>query len=116
MSEPVAVAEDLDHAASVIEHPNSRAGADWQSLAALLRQAGALIRALMTPWRTSEEAAAHVRMSARTLEGYRSAGGGPVYHRTEGGKVLYHRRDLDLWVSKGRAAHTPEEKLSGQSK
>jgi hypothetical protein len=78
----------------------------------MLRAAAALVRGLMTPWRNSDEAAAHVRLSARTLERYRTGGGGPVYHR-QGGKVLYHRADLDAWIAKTRAAHVAGEKLGG---
>jgi hypothetical protein len=65
-----------------------------------------------TPWMTSAEAAAYVRCSPRTLEGYRNAGGGPVYHRS-GGRVFYHRDDLDAWRHCGRAENTLQERLSG---
>lgn len=67
----------------------------------------------VTPWMTSVEAAAYLRCSRRTLEGYRTAGGGPIYHRT-GGRVFYHRDDLDAWRKQGRAGHTAEEKLDGR--
>ena len=115
IADPVKAAEDLDYLARVVGHPNSRAGADWETIADDLRNTGALIRALMSPWRDTEEAAAHVRLSARTLEGYRRAGGGPVYHR-QGGKVLYHRADLDQWIGRHRFAHSSEERISANSK
>lgn len=68
---------------------------------------------IFTPWMTTAEAAAYLRCSRRTLEGYRNVGGGPEYCRT-GGRVFYHREDLDAWRRAGRAAHTTEEKLGGR--
>jgi hypothetical protein len=75
--------------------------------------APASARASDTPWMTSAEAAAYVRCSPRTLEGYRNAGGGPVYHRSGRGRVFYHRDDLDAWRRAGRAENTLQERLAG---
>ncbi len=65
-----------------------------------------------TPWMTAVEAAAYVRCSPRTLEGYRRIGGGPAYHR-HGKRVFYNRADLDDWRARGRASNTLQERLSG---
>lgn len=48
---------------------------------------------------TTMEAAAYVRLSPRTLEGYRSRGTGPAYARSGGLRVVYRRADLDAWVA-----------------
>jgi hypothetical protein len=50
---------------------------------------------------TTIEAAAYVRLSARTLEGFRCEGCGPRYFKLGTGKrakVVYRREDLVAWV------------------
>ncbi|WP_200956709.1 helix-turn-helix transcriptional regulator [Tsuneonella troitsensis] len=51
---------------------------------------------------TTEEAAARWSMSARTLEGWRDKGIGPIYHKI-GSRVRYHVDDIErfekLWRS-----------------
>ena len=49
------------------------------------------------------EAAAWLGLSPRTLERYRSAGGGPAFHRF-GGCVRYRREDLEAWAATCRVA------------
>lgn len=68
-----------------------------------------------SPWMTTEEAAAYVRLSARTLEGLRNKGGGPAYHRQGARTVFYHRDDLDAWRRQGRAEHTTQERAAGRA-
>ena len=49
------------------------------------------------------EAAARRGLSPRTLERFRSAGGGPAFHRF-GGCVRYRREDLEAWAPGRRVA------------
>jgi hypothetical protein len=67
-----------------------------------------------SPWLTTEEAATHLRLGKRTLEGYRSKGGGPTYYRQLGKLVFYSREDLDAWRQQGRALHTAQERIEGR--
>lgn len=46
---------------------------------------------------TNDEAAAHLRLSPRTLEKLRVLGGGPRF-RKFGRRVLYSLADLDAWA------------------
>ena len=47
---------------------------------------------------TTEEAAAHCRLSPRTLEKFRCVGGGPRYLK-RGRRVLYPPLDLAEWMT-----------------
>ena len=58
-----------------------------------------------SPFLTVDEAAAYLRLTARALENFRQAGGGPIY-RKHGGKVVYHKDDLDAWSKELRYAHS----------
>jgi len=51
---------------------------------------------------TTEEAAEHLLVSPRTLEGWRHAGKGPAFVRLAGtrSRVLYRKVDLDTWLAK----------------
>ncbi len=49
-----------------------------------------------SPFLYAEEAASYLRLSDRTLEFYRTHGGGPAY-RKHGHRVVYHRAELDSW-------------------
>lgn len=71
--------------------------------------------AFTSPWMTTDEAAAYVRLSVRTLEGMRAKGGGPAYHRQGARTVFYHRDDLDAWRRQGRAEHTAQERAAGRA-
>jgi hypothetical protein len=46
---------------------------------------------------TNDEAAAHLRLSPRTLEKQRVQGGGPRF-RKFGRRVMYALADLDVWA------------------
>lgn len=51
---------------------------------------------------TTEEAAALVRLSPRTLERLRLTGDGPKFHKVGPGKqsrVLYQREELEGWLT-----------------
>ena len=51
---------------------------------------------------TTEEAAALVRLSPRTLERLRLTGDGPKFHKVGPGKqsrVLYQREELEVWLT-----------------
>ena len=47
---------------------------------------------------TTEEAAQYLRLSKRTLEGFRSRGGGPTFRRKGRNIVRYLKKDLDAWL------------------
>ena len=51
------------------------------------------------------EAAAMLRVSARTLDRYRSAGGGPAYFAF-GHRIVYERADLAAWAAGRRCRDT----------
>lgn len=56
---------------------------------------------------TTKEAAAFLRLSPRTLEGLRSKGGGPRFHKLGRGmrtRVLYYLDDLLEWMGTGHTA------------
>lgn len=56
---------------------------------------------------TPAEAAANLALSKRTLENFRTRGGGPVFRRF-GGAVRYHRDDLAAWANAGKRRSTSE--------
>ena len=56
---------------------------------------------------TTDEAAACVRLSGRTLEQYRVTGGGPVYLKL-GRLVFYEKRALDDWLELRRRRSTSD--------
>lgn len=60
-----------------------------------------------TGFMDTQQAAAWLRLSHRTLEGYRVSGGGPAFHRF-GNRVRYRRSDLDAWAAKRRATTTAQ--------
>lgn len=49
-----------------------------------------------SPFMTVDEAAHFLKLTRKTLDNFRWAGGGPKY-RKHGGRVLYHRDELDSW-------------------
>lgn len=56
---------------------------------------------------TTDEAAAVVALSRRTLEGLRVRGGGPVYRR-HAGRVVYCLADLIAWSEQSRRRSTSD--------
>ena len=56
---------------------------------------------LESPFVFAAEAARYLRLSVRALENFRATGEGPPY-RKHGGRVVYHRDDLDLWSARRR--------------
>lgn len=61
-----------------------------------------------SPYLTVAEAAAYLRLNTRTLDNMRGRGVGPIYCK-HGGRVVYHRDDLDTW-SKSSRRHSSGEK------
>jgi excisionase family DNA binding protein len=61
----------------------------------------------MTRLLTCREAAVALRLSQRTLERLRVAGGGPAYSKL-GRRVLYRDGDLDRWVEDRLRSNTSE--------
>lgn len=49
-----------------------------------------------SPFLSVTEAARYLKLSRSTLDNFRSAGGGPKY-RKHGGRVLYHRDEIERW-------------------
>ncbi|MEM8771352.1 MAG: helix-turn-helix domain-containing protein [Pseudomonadota bacterium] len=60
---------------------------------------------LASPFLTTKEAAAYLRISVRALEYYRSHGGGPHY-RKHGNHVRYPLENLAAWSKKREFEHT----------
>ncbi|PQA89243.1 helix-turn-helix domain-containing protein [Hyphococcus luteus] len=58
-----------------------------------------------SPFLTVDETAAYLRLTTRALENFRQSGGGPIY-RKHGGRVVYHKDDLDEWSARLRYAHS----------
>jgi len=59
------------------------------------------------------ETAALLRLSKRTLEKYRMTGaGGPPFVRI-GGRVIYRRADLEIWLA-ANIRHSTSEKRSAR--
>jgi hypothetical protein len=56
---------------------------------------------------TTEQASEIVRLRARTLEGLRVRGGGPVYRKLSG-RVFYALSDLVAWVEGQARASTSD--------
>lgn len=56
---------------------------------------------------TTKEAAAYIRLSPRTLEGFRCRGGGPLYILA-GRRCLYRKEDLDEWALANRRRSTSD--------
>ncbi|MFZ5615858.1 MAG: helix-turn-helix domain-containing protein [Pseudomonadota bacterium] len=54
---------------------------------------------------TVDEAAAYLRLTPRALENFRQVGGGPIY-RKHGGRVVYHKDELDAWSEQLRYVHS----------
>ncbi len=52
---------------------------------------------MFQPLKNTPQAAEQVKLSPRTLEDYRTKGGGPKYRRL-GKRILYRPEDLDEWV------------------
>ena len=55
-----------------------------------------MAQTLQSPFLTANEAAQYLRLEERTLNNMRWRGEGPHW-RKHGGKVIYHRSDLDGW-------------------
>ncbi len=58
-----------------------------------------------SPFLSTDETAAYLRISVRALEHYRMNGGGPRY-RKHGNKVVYPLENLDVWSKKREFEHT----------
>ena len=51
---------------------------------------------IVSPFLDTDAAAHYLLMSPKTLKNHRSIGSGPKY-RKHGGRVAYHKEDLDQW-------------------
>jgi excisionase family DNA binding protein len=54
-----------------------------------------------SPFLFADEAANYLRITLRTLMSLKTSGTGPAY-RKHGGRVVYHKDDLDLWSARRR--------------
>lgn len=72
-------------------------------------------RTVERTWLTPKEAAAYLRMSERTLEGWRRAGRGPQFARPGGKLVRYRFSDLERWLreERGPSAENAPGPVSG---
>jgi len=61
----------------------------------------------------TREAAAHLKLSPRTLDRYRVTGEGPPFHRF-GNRVRYLRADLAKWAAARRVRSTADEGAAGR--
>ena len=61
---------------------------------------------MLDPLLTTEEAAACLGTTKRTLEAWRSLGGGPIFVKLGGRLVRYRPRDLEAFVSAGGRVNT----------
>ena len=66
-----------------------------------------------TGFMTTEQVAAYLGLSERTLESYRSRGGGPTYYAL-GGVVRYLLSDVLRWASKRRRNSTSDDGLRSE--
>lgn len=66
-----------------------------------------------SPFLTVDETAIYLKLTRSTLDNFRWAGGGPKY-RKHGGRVLYHKDELDRWSRdrefKNTGSRTPPER------
>lgn len=68
-----------------------------------------------SPYLLAAEAAAYLRLEERTINNMRWRGEGPAY-RKHGGKVIYHRDDLDAWSHGRHGSIDPADDMSGDGK
>ena len=76
---------------------------DTNALAsAIAREVARRMPKLPTPltWLSPTEAAEHLRLTPRALEGLRSRGQGPRFHKV-GRLVRYRLSDIDAWLEGG---------------
>ena len=58
-----------------------------------------------SPYLTTPEAASFLRLRPCTLERWRCAGGGPVFHKF-GGRVVYAKEALERFAEENRRSNT----------
>lgn len=73
--------------------------------ASVVGKAKVKIKAVTSPFLTTEEAADYLRIGVRALENFRLNGGGPKY-RKHGAIVVYHIDDLIAWSKMREYEHT----------
>ena len=68
-------------------------------------------------WLLEREAAAHLRVSPRTLQHWRLRGGGPPFHRPKrAGIVRYRLDELDTWLGDGHASTSSADRSAGSER
>jgi Helix-turn-helix domain len=67
------------------------------------------VPALLGEWLTTPQAAKHLGLSVQRLEIWRSAGGGPKYHKPSRGIVRYRVTELDEFMATNARRHTGED-------
>ncbi|MEO0644490.1 MAG: helix-turn-helix domain-containing protein [Pseudomonadota bacterium] len=65
---------------------------------------------MLEPLLTTDQAAACLGTTKRTLEAWRYEGGGPVFVKLGGRLVRYKPRDLEAFVEAGKRANTGGER------
>ncbi len=66
-----------------------------------------------SPFLTTAQAAAVLRMEPSTLDHWRSEGAGPVFYKI-GRRIYYKRADLDAWIESRKRRSTAEHKAGRQ--
>lgn len=66
-----------------------------------------------SPFLTTAQAAAYLRLKPCTLERWRSDGGGPAFHKL-GGRAYYKLADLDAYVEARRRRSTAEHRVKAR--
>lgn len=67
---------------------------------------------MRSPYFTTQEAAAYLRLSVRTLEDLRYKGGGPRFLAL-GRRRIYRQADLDSWADERACASTSDPAAVG---
>jgi hypothetical protein len=68
-----------------------------------------------SPYFDTHQAAAYLKISARTLERLRLVGGGPVFAKA-GRRVIYRKDWLDAWMEARRFSSTADARANGTAR
>ncbi len=71
------------------------------------------VRETRSPWLTVEEAAEYLRWSKHRV--YKNVGRDGIPHRKHGGRLLFHRQELDAWLEGYREGRRPLPRLPSRA-
>jgi hypothetical protein len=69
---------------------------------------------IASPFLDAPSAAVYLRVSAMWLAKLRTVGGGPVFSKLNGGKIIYNIDDLISWVESQRVQNTSQVQYAGR--